>query len=162
MSEQDSSFYRTMTLVISGLILLFIIIVIAAQWVVSSRDEDSASSDPRIQAKVAELIKPVGQVNTGEGAMVASAQAPAAAAAGPVDGKATYMASCFACHGTGAAGAPKLGDKAAWSARIALGVDALYKSALTGKNAMPPKGGNMSLSDEAVKAVVDYMIGESK
>jgi cytochrome c5 len=58
----------------------------------------------------------------------------------------------------GVAGAPKAGDKAAWAPRIATGKDALYKAALHGLNAMPPKGGNMSLSDADVKAAVDYMV----
>ena len=93
---------------------------------------------------------------------VAAAAAPGAAAApaaagGKVDGKATYETACAVCHGTGVAGAPKFGDKAAWAPRIKQGKDALYASALKGKGAMPPKGGNTSLPDEAVKAAVDHM-----
>ena len=63
---------------------------------------------------------------------------------------------------TGAAGAPKLGDNAAWAPRIKAGSEALYDSAIKGKNAMPPKGGNASLSDADVKAAVDYMVSQSK
>jgi cytochrome c5 len=63
---------------------------------------------------------------------------------------------------TGAAGSPKLGDKAAWEPRIAQGKDALYASVLKGKGAMPAKGGRADLSDEAVKAAVDYMVAQSK
>ncbi|HET9579960.1 MAG TPA: c-type cytochrome, partial [Usitatibacter sp.] len=78
------------------------------------------------------------------------------------DGKTTYDTVCMVCHGTGVAGAPKYGDKAAWAPRIAQGKDALYNSALHGKNAMPPKGGNAGLSDDAVKAAVDYMAAAAK
>ncbi|MCL4470586.1 MAG: c-type cytochrome [Gammaproteobacteria bacterium] len=78
------------------------------------------------------------------------------------DGKAVYDASCAACHATGAAGAKKVGDKAAWAAPIKSGKDALYTIALKGKGAMPAKGGNASLSDADVKAAVDYMIAQSK
>jgi cytochrome c5 len=60
------------------------------------------------------------------------------------------------------AGAPKIGDKAAWAARLKAGKDALYASALKGKGAMPPKGGNASLSDEAVKAAVDHLLAAAK
>lgn len=88
--------------------------------------------------------------------------APAAAADGAEKVKTIYTASCAACHTTGAAGAPKLGDKSTWAPRIKTGVDMLYNSALKGKNAMPPKGGNASLSDDDVKAVVDYMVSEAK
>lgn len=78
------------------------------------------------------------------------------------DGQAVYKSLCFSCHDTGAANAPKVGDKAAWAARIAAGNDALYASALNGKGAMPAKGGNPALSDADVKAAVDYMVGASK
>ncbi|MEO8992653.1 MAG: c-type cytochrome, partial [Nitrosospira sp.] len=88
--------------------------------------------------------------------------APVADAGGPDKIKAIYTASCAACHTTGAAGAPKLGDNAAWGPRIKTGDESLYNSALKGKNAMPPKGGNASLSDADVKAVVDYMVSQSK
>ncbi|MGE5615348.1 MAG: cytochrome c oxidase subunit II [Bacillota bacterium] len=84
------------------------------------------------------------------------------AAAAPADGKSTYDTICMACHATGAAGAPKFGDKAAWAPRIKQGKDALYNSALHGKGAMPPKGGNPGLSDDAVKAAVDYMAAAAK
>ncbi|MGE5623117.1 MAG: c-type cytochrome [Bacillota bacterium] len=78
------------------------------------------------------------------------------------DGKAVYESTCAACHATGAAGAPKLGDKAAWAPRIKTGADALHASALKGKGVMPAKGGNASLSDADVIAAADYMIGQAK
>jgi cytochrome c5 len=78
------------------------------------------------------------------------------------DGKAVYDATCAACHGTGAAGAPKLGDKAAWAPRIATGTAALNGSALKGKGVMPAKGGNSGLADADVIAAVAYMVGQSK
>jgi cytochrome c oxidase subunit 2 len=93
---------------------------------------------------------------------VAAAQAAGAAVPGKADGKATLDTACAVCHGTGIAGAPKLGDKAAWAPRIAQGKDALHASALKGKGAMPPKGGNAALSDEAVKAAVDLMIAAAR
>lgn len=66
-----------------------------------------------------------------------------------------YKEACMGCHATGAAGAPKFGDKAAWAPRIAQGLPTLLKSAIHGKKAMPPKGGRPSLSDlEVARAVV--------
>ena len=82
------------------------------------------------------------------------------------EGQATYQTACFACHGTGAAGAPKLGDKAAWKARIAQGAATLDEHALKGFKGqtgfMPAKGGRADLSDSAVKAAVKYMVDQSK
>ncbi|MEB4589449.1 c-type cytochrome [Candidatus Thiothrix sp. Deng01] len=97
----------------------------------------------------------------GMSGMAAQAEqaAPAAAA---IDGEKIYKGICFSCHDVGVAGSPKLGDKAAWGPRIAAGKDALLNSALHGKNAMPAKGGNPALSDDEVKAAVDYMVGQAE
>ncbi|CAA6820871.1 MAG: membrane c-type cytochrome cy [uncultured Sulfurovum sp.] len=77
-------------------------------------------------------------------------------------GKATYDKSCAMCHTTDAMGAPATGDKAAWDALLKGGKDSIYKNAIHGKGGMPPKGGAMSLSDDQVKEIVDYMLEESK
>ena len=66
------------------------------------------------------------------------------------------------CHAAGIAGAPKFGDKAVWAPRIKTGIEMLYANSLKGKNAMPPKGGNLSLPDADVKAAVDYMVAQAK
>jgi cytochrome c5 len=92
----------------------------------------------------------------------AAAPSAASAAVGPADGKKTYEATCIVCHGAGIAGAPKFGDKAAWAPRIKTGTDALMNAALHGKGAMPPKGGNTTLSDADVKAAVTYMVAAVK
>ncbi len=96
--------------------------------------------------------------------LLASSFVFASATAMAADGEATYKQACFACHGTGAAGAPKIGDKAAWAPRIAQGNDTLYNVAIHGKpgTAMVAKGGQAQLSDDAVKAAVDYMVSKSK
>jgi cytochrome c5 len=84
------------------------------------------------------------------------------AASGPQDPKAVYEGHCSMCHGTGAAGAPKMGDAAAWSARTAKGIDTLLKNALSGVNAMPPKGMCTECSDSDIKATIEYMANNSK
>jgi cytochrome c5 len=78
------------------------------------------------------------------------------------DGQATYQASCQACHASGAAGAPKLGDKEAWAPRIATGVDALLAGSIAGKNAMPPRGACASCSDDDLKAAIEHMVSQSQ
>lgn len=96
---------------------------------------------------------------TASGTPAADAKAEKTASA---DGKKTYETVCAACHATGAANAPKAGDKGAWAPRIAQGVEALYKSALNGKNVMPARGGNPALGDAEVKAAVDHMVALAK
>ena len=82
------------------------------------------------------------------------------------DGKATYDSACGVCHTAGVAGAPVLGDQAAWAERIAQGNDVLFKHVLEGFQGktgyMPPKGGFMHLSDDDVKAALEYMVQNSQ
>lgn len=93
---------------------------------------------------------------------VAGAAAGAVAKVDPATkGKEIYGTVCSACHATGAAGAPKFGDKTAWAPRIGKGMEALIASATKGLNAMPPKGG-YSGSDAEFAAAVEYMTGASK
>jgi cytochrome c5 len=91
-----------------------------------------------------------------------AAAAPAKAGGAAGSGKATYDTVCQVCHGAGVAGAPKFADKGAWAPRIKQGVQALHANAIKGKGAMPPKGGNPSLSDADVAAAVDYMVSAAK
>ena len=83
------------------------------------------------------------------------------AAAGGADGKKVYEASCQACHGGAVPGVPHVGKKEDWAPRIKQGKDTLHKHAIEGFNAMPARGGNGSLSDDEVKAAVDYMANQS-
>jgi len=77
-------------------------------------------------------------------------------------GKTVYNKTCFACHKLGLAGAPKIGDKAAWAPRIADGEEELVTNAIKGTGAMPAKGGNAKLTDAEVRAAVDYMVEQSR
>ncbi len=82
------------------------------------------------------------------------------------DGKDVFNGGCAACHASGVAGAPKVGDKDAWAARVTQDIEVIYSNAINGfqgaTGVMPPKGGFMNLTDEEIKAAVDYMVGQSK
>jgi len=162
-----------------GFAALIVGIILLTNLAISSYGSRSMKDDPSMRAeKVEPRIAPVAsvaidpnapQVPAAAPAVVASAApapAPAAPAAGAAAaggaGKTTFEHVCTVCHSTGLAGAPKFGDKAAWAPRIATGQDTLYHAALTGKGAMPPKGGNPALSDADVKAAVDYMVSAAK
>lgn len=85
-----------------------------------------------------------------------------AQAAGPRSGEDVYESKCAACHISGAAGAQKLGDKAAWAPVIAKGIDVLYTSTISGLNGMPAKGLCFDCTDDELKAAVDYMVHQSQ
>jgi cytochrome c5 len=112
-----------------------------------------AEDNSRQVAVVAESLRPVGRV-------VTTADAPAVEApvsTGSADGEAIYKATCLACHATGVADAPLFGSKEKWEPRVATGLDALMQTAISGKGAMPPRGGNAALSDAELKAAILYM-----
>ena len=174
--EDHVSLIKTPQQLIVVVVLAFLIpiigIVMIASFATGGLKIDNSSSAASDDA-VAKRLKPVGEVLIGEVppelARAASAIKPAtgapvmvAAAGGPGAGKKLYDTVCMACHAAGIAGAPKTGDKTAWKPRIATGKDALYNSALHGKNAMPAKGGLASAADADVKAAVDYMVGQGK
>ncbi len=148
---------------------LVLIIFMLAQYAVGAYSTRARQNDAAMSpSAIAERLKPVGdvQVIANAAAPVAVAAAPPVAAApatgGADQGQSTYEAVCSACHAGGVAGAPKTGDKAIWSPRIALGKDVLYASALKGKGVMPAKGGNPGIADDAVKAAVDYLVAQVK
>lgn len=101
---------------------------------------------------VARRIQPLAQVELA-GPVAATAKKTA---------EQIYQGICAACHEAGVAGAPKRGDKAAWAPRLAAGLDGLAASAIKGKGAMPPKGGDTSIADADIRAVVAYMTGAGK
>jgi cytochrome c5 len=151
----DSDFMKNFTMMIGALIVLAVSIYFLAGAVGGkSHKSASAKADDSVVAR----IEPVGKL------AFAGAVSSTVSSAQAADGAGTYNVTCVGCHGTGAAGAPKTGDKEAWKPRIAKGMPALYSTALKGKpgTAMLPKGGNGALSDDAVKAAVDYMVGQSK
>lgn len=165
MSTNDQQFATVFVAVLGILGVLAIILYFVAGYLT----EDIASYKP--EEVILENIKPVGEVNiageSGTEAAGTAAAAPAgeavtAAASEPMSPEQLYQSTCFGCHGTGAAGAPKLGDAAAWAPRIAQGVDTLVAHATSGLNAMPPKGTCMKCSEEDLRAVIEYMVGKSQ
>ena len=162
-THEDELFVRNFALVLVGLFVVTIIAMLLAKTV-NSFFQDTQDRDDILAGRIA----PVGRINTGsESIMLTSPhvieEAPIAAAGGSDDpGKAVYDGLCFTCHAQGIAGAPKMGDMAAWEARIEKGRDANITNVINGytgsTGVMPPKGGNPSLSDAEIAAAVDYML----
>lgn len=113
-------------------------------------------------AQIAERLQPVGEVClAGDACAGGGGAAPMAAAGGEFTAEGTYKQNCAVCHDSGMAGAPKHGDADAWAARLAdKGMETLVHNAITGINAMPPKGMCMTCSDEDMAAMVQYISGQ--
>src|SRR6266704_3115769 len=153
-AKRHESLIKTPKQLVTVLVLAFvapiIVIILLAQLATSGRTYDE---DARSPEAIAKRIKPVAEVNLG--------------AAGPggkilKTGEEIYKSVCTACHATGIANAPKFGDKKAWAMHLMHGTEHVYENALKGKGAMPPKGGNLTLSEAEVRAAVDYMLGAVK
>ncbi|HEX9172926.1 MAG TPA: c-type cytochrome [Telluria sp.] len=154
--NEHESIIRTpkqLLIAVAGFFLVIVIGIILLVSFVTSDKLVGAGTDTQTPQAVAQRLRPVAD----EGFNLVDANAPRVLQSG----QAVYTAICAACHTTGAAGAPKLGDASAWSARIAQGFDTLLKNAIHGIRAMPAKGGNPDLDDVEVARAVVYMANQS-
>jgi cytochrome c5 len=117
--------------------------------------EDAPPVPSEVEAEIAERIAPPGEV-------IAQGATVQASSGGARSGEEIYQTKCSVCHASGAAGAPKFGDAAAWEPRIGKGMDTLYTNAINGFLGMPPKGLCMDCSDAEIKGTVDYMVKNSQ
>jgi len=168
----DLVFLKHFSQVIGILVGITILLILLGMYINGLKP---AEANPAAEAATLSRIQPAGAVfagATGAAAQAAAASAAAEAAKGQVaydgtlDGAVIFGNLCTGCHTAGVANAPKL-EKAAWTARIAQGVEVLHTHAIDGYTGpgggvMPARGGNPSLSDEQVKATVDWMLTQLK
>jgi cytochrome c5 len=138
---------------VAGFFLVTVIGIVLLVSFVTTTKLTGAGTDSQSAEAVAARLKPVADA----GFTLKDANAPKVLLAA----EAVYTANCAACHTSGAAGAPKLGEAAAWTARIGQGYDTLVKHAIEGIRAMPAKGGNPDLDDIEVARAVVYMANKS-
>ena len=136
-SNEGLSSLQIVFLVIAG---FFLLVAFGAGFSKSTPSDGDASADDR--------IAPVAMVEV----------TAVAANAGNRSGEELYNAACAACHGSGAMGAPKAHDKAAWAARLGGNLKALVASGIKGKGAMPPKGGAGDATEEEITRAVAFMM----
>jgi cytochrome c5 len=153
--SEHQSFIRTPKQLIAAVAGFFLVIVIGIILLVAFATNhrlSGAGSEAENADAVASRVRPLAE----EGFAFKDANAPKVLQ----NGQAVYTSTCVACHGTGAAGAPKVGDAGAWSARIAQGYDTLVQHAVQGIRAMPAKGGNPDLDEVEVARAVVYMANQ--
>ena len=150
-TEHESFIKTPQQLILVG-VLAFVVpvvlIIMFAQFVISARAPDNAVVAAEA---VASRIKPVAEITVSD----------AGAGGGFKTGEEIVKGVCSACHATGVANAPKIGDKAAWGARLGAGLNGLLQSAIKGKGGMPPKGGTTDLSDYELARAIVYMANQS-
>ena len=165
----DQALIRTVCWgVIGGIVLTLFLILLGNIYAGDINERQRADRNARYGTDSGTVAreKAVGQINLASSTAASNATTQVAATATPIiDGEKIYNGSCVACHGAGVAGAPRVGDRDAWAERIDKGVTTLYANAINGlqgsSGVMPAKGGNPALSDDQMKAVVDYMIAQS-
>ncbi len=177
MAKHDRHFVNVFSAVLGILIAIALVLVGVSRLVDSGPKGARDTGDPLMQASAHERIKPFGQVAVAgeDNALLAIKQAaipvagtaaPAAGSAQLADGKSVYESACVACHATGLAGAPRVGDMAAWGPRITQGQATLEKHAIEGfqgsAGVMPAKGGRLDLSDDAIRMAVEHMVAQSR
>jgi cytochrome c5 len=167
-ASHDRKFFDTFMLVLGILAAITIGLMVLAGIISTNTAVKFRDEDPLRQQETLERIKPVARVAVaGEDntALSAPAAAPTVAAA-DMPGEQVYEQVCAACHTAGIAGAPRIGDKAAWGPRIAQGAETLNKHAIEGFQGkagyMPPKGGRTDLSDQSVVNAVEHLVAASK
>jgi cytochrome c5 len=143
MADKNSS-SKIMYLSIALAIILMVIVV---PFSMSGKGNKSGASDD-VESRIAPVAKIELAAGGGDG--------------GVKDGKTVYNTVCAGCHGAGVMGAPKVGDKAAWAGRLGQGMATLNNHAINGIRGMPARGGAANLSDDEVKAAVQYMVDGSK
>ena len=178
--ERDRIFFINYSIILGGLALMMVLFLVVALYIAQ---RNAFSREPLSQ--LSERTAPVGQVRVAEEAatsgVAGSPEASSPSSGAPSSGAPAQMAEvsalsgdqvyakvCIACHGGAIPGIPALGDVAAWAPRLAKGLEILYGHAIDGYEGgasglpMPARGGNADLSDEEVKAAVDYLLSQSK
>lgn len=156
MSQNDDMSFGSS---VSALIAVALIVAVVFSLTAGRFAGDETPETPET---VAARVAPIGEVNTNAATLTAPAPATAGAATAASDapGAATYNRLCQACHATGAAGAPVLGNQEAWAPRIAQGMDALLQTVINGKGAMPPRGTCGDCSEDDLRAAIEYMVSK--
>ena len=157
---EDHTLIRRFSVIIIGLVLLTVVLIFLAR---SLQIEPDVDANPSKRASAEQRIRPVGGVRVGAQGAAALADAQAAtasaqSAAAEMDGEQVYNQLCLTCHEAGVADAPITGSDQMTQLLIEKGIDTLVTNAINGINVMPPRGGDPGLTDEQIRAAVEFML----
>lgn len=158
MSSAEPETFSIKNITVLGGLLFVALLLGEVVFNTQGADDQSAKKMDTLE-DIAMRIQPVVSLEEMRASMAMASSSAAGAA--EMSAEQMYQSACLACHNTGAAGAPKLGDVAAWAEREAKGLDMLVKAAIGGIGAMPARGGSQ-LTDDQIKMVVEYILAESK
>ena len=163
MQSSNTPKYLIGSLIVVGVLFLIANLILSNMLAVA---DNVIEPEPMDAEAIAERLKPVARENIGEEQI---AQAPVAEETEAADdaadasvGKQVVTQVCAVCHGSGMMNSPKVGNAADWAPRLEKGIDTLYDHAINGFNMMPARGGNPKLTDDEVKAAVDYMVSSAE
>ncbi|MDY6943457.1 MAG: c-type cytochrome [Pseudomonadota bacterium] len=161
MTEHDNNSINTMMALLALMVGFAILIGVLAYVITSFTAADA--DEPMVREAISQRLEPVGQVRTeADGELPTAIEvATAEPASEPQSGSEVYQNACAACHASGVMNSPRLGNKGDWEPRLSQGYEAVVSNAINGIRAMPPRGGNPSLSDEEVEAAVRHMLEAS-
>lgn len=172
-SKHDTQFFNHFSMVIGILVTIAILLIALSKVVGADNQLQHLKTESMQLAAVDQRTRPfartavAGQDNAALEIVEQAADAGAAPALpAPKNGEEVYNTACHTCHAQGIAGAPRIGDKAAWAPRIAKGMDTLHKHSIEGfqgqAGVMPPKGGFVQIPDDLIRQGVDYMVDRSR
>lgn len=160
--SSDTHFFNSFSLVLGVLIFFAIVLFLVARLIGKDTQEKNVLLDPLRLKDVKHSIAPFAQVAiAGQDNAALAPKVAAPAADVPATGEQAFAKVCSACHTLGINGAPKVGDRAAWTPRIAQGKETLYSHVIAGKGNMPPRGGT-TWPDATIRMAVDYMVSLNK
>ena len=164
MQSSNTPKYLIGSLIVVGVLFLIANLILSNMLAIA---DNVVAPEPMDAEAVAERLKPVAKENIGEEQIAEAPAAEETAAAGDGAGedsvgKQVVTQVCAVCHSTGMMNSPKLASADDWAPRIEKGIDTLYEHAINGFNMMPARGGNPKLTDDEVKAAVDYMVSAAE
>ena len=157
----DAEFYRIFAIITIIIVVLSIFIAILSNVFAGY----STSADDNYKAELQELThqrtEPIGKINLASNPVIKQEIQIAKVEKMSLSGEEAYNSVCMSCHTSGAAGAPMIGNSSQWTDRMAKGKETLYSNAINGIGIMPAKGGVATLSDDEVRAAVDYILSKN-